>query len=191
MNEREALLKAVCENPYDDAPRLVFADWLQEHGEEERAEFIRVQIQFDRGAFRPSEEARLKRRLRKLDVHKAQWELEIPKAEYIYFSRGFIQRAWLLNGDDVERALVSAPITSLSIRAPVDLLAVMGVPLLRRLECLNLNEAKVRETDVEEFLIRDWPNRPKRLEIPRAAAPGDLRDRVLAKFGEWVWIRPS
>ena len=45
MNEREALLKAVCENPDDDTPRLVFADWLQENGEEERAEFIRVQIE--------------------------------------------------------------------------------------------------------------------------------------------------
>src|SRR5262245_10028348 len=44
MNEREALLRAVCENPDDDTPRLVFADWLQENGEEDRAEFIRLQI---------------------------------------------------------------------------------------------------------------------------------------------------
>jgi uncharacterized protein (TIGR02996 family) len=33
MNDREALLRAVCENPDDDTPRLVFADWLEEHGE--------------------------------------------------------------------------------------------------------------------------------------------------------------
>ena len=44
MNERDALLRAVCENPDDDTPRLVFADWLQEHGEGDRAEFIRLQI---------------------------------------------------------------------------------------------------------------------------------------------------
>jgi len=50
MNERESLLLAVCDNPDDDTPRLVFADWLQEHGEEERAEFIRVQIELARGA---------------------------------------------------------------------------------------------------------------------------------------------
>ena len=42
MNEREALLRAVLEAPDDDAPRLVYADWLEEHGEAERAEFIRV-----------------------------------------------------------------------------------------------------------------------------------------------------
>jgi uncharacterized protein (TIGR02996 family) len=48
MSERDALLKAVCENPDDDTPRLVFADWLQENGEEERAEFIRLQIEVAR-----------------------------------------------------------------------------------------------------------------------------------------------
>ncbi len=45
MNERDALLHAVCDNPDDDVPRLVFADWLQEHGEEDRAGFIRMQIE--------------------------------------------------------------------------------------------------------------------------------------------------
>jgi uncharacterized protein (TIGR02996 family) len=48
MNEREAFLLAICENPDDDTPRLVFADWLQEHGDEARAEFIRVQIELAR-----------------------------------------------------------------------------------------------------------------------------------------------
>jgi uncharacterized protein (TIGR02996 family) len=46
VTEREALLKAVCDNPDDDTPRLVFADWLQEHGDEARAEFIRLQVYF-------------------------------------------------------------------------------------------------------------------------------------------------
>jgi uncharacterized protein (TIGR02996 family) len=38
-----AFLDAVRENPDDDTPRLVYADWLDEHGQPERAEFIRVQ----------------------------------------------------------------------------------------------------------------------------------------------------
>lgn len=38
-----ALIAAVKANPDDDLPRLVAADWLQEHGEDERAEFIRRQ----------------------------------------------------------------------------------------------------------------------------------------------------
>ena len=43
--EREALWAAVCENPDDDAPRLVFADWLEEHGRTPWATFIRAQVQ--------------------------------------------------------------------------------------------------------------------------------------------------
>lgn len=41
----ELLLKAVVAAPADDLPRLVAADWLDDHNEPERAEFIRVQIQ--------------------------------------------------------------------------------------------------------------------------------------------------
>src|SRR5829696_7436743 len=50
VTEREALLRAIIENPEDDAPRLVFADWLDEHGEPDRAEFIRLQIELYNGA---------------------------------------------------------------------------------------------------------------------------------------------
>lgn len=38
------LLSAVLADPFDDGPRLVYADWLQENGEPERAEFIREAI---------------------------------------------------------------------------------------------------------------------------------------------------
>jgi uncharacterized protein (TIGR02996 family) len=45
MSERSAFISAILDTWDDDAPRLVFADWLQEHGESERAEFIRAQIE--------------------------------------------------------------------------------------------------------------------------------------------------
>jgi uncharacterized protein (TIGR02996 family) len=38
-----ALLRAVAAAADDDTPRLVYADWLEEHGDADRAEFIRVQ----------------------------------------------------------------------------------------------------------------------------------------------------
>ena len=44
-DEYRALLQAVLDAPGDDLPRLVYADWLDEHGESERAEFIRVQCE--------------------------------------------------------------------------------------------------------------------------------------------------
>lgn len=43
MTDEAALLAAVLNNPDDDAPRLIYADWLDEQGECDRAEFIRVQ----------------------------------------------------------------------------------------------------------------------------------------------------
>lgn len=48
MSDLDALLAAVLAAPADDLPRLVVADWLEEHGEPERAEFIRVQCELDR-----------------------------------------------------------------------------------------------------------------------------------------------
>lgn len=44
----DALVRSVLAAPLDDAPRLVYADWLDEHGESERAEFIRVQCELAR-----------------------------------------------------------------------------------------------------------------------------------------------
>jgi uncharacterized protein (TIGR02996 family) len=41
--ENPALLAAVVADAEDDAPRLVYADWLEEHGDPDRAEFIRNQ----------------------------------------------------------------------------------------------------------------------------------------------------
>lgn len=37
-------MRAISARPLDDLPRLVYADWLEEQGDPDRAEFIRVQI---------------------------------------------------------------------------------------------------------------------------------------------------
>ncbi|HJZ55948.1 MAG TPA: TIGR02996 domain-containing protein [Gemmataceae bacterium] len=44
MSDEKALLAAIWEYPHEDTPRLVYADWLEENGRPERAEFIRAQI---------------------------------------------------------------------------------------------------------------------------------------------------
>lgn len=38
-------MRQIREYPLDDGPRAVFADWLEEQGEADRAEFIRVQLE--------------------------------------------------------------------------------------------------------------------------------------------------
>ena len=48
-----SLLDAAKESPQDDGPRLVLADFLEDHGDPDRAEFIRLQV-----ARRPGDAAR-------------------------------------------------------------------------------------------------------------------------------------
>jgi len=45
VNDGEALLQAILADPSDDILRLVYADWLDEVGEADRAAFIRVQME--------------------------------------------------------------------------------------------------------------------------------------------------
>jgi uncharacterized protein (TIGR02996 family) len=48
MSDRAALLSVICANPDDDTARLVYADWLDEHGEVRRAAFIRARVEHQR-----------------------------------------------------------------------------------------------------------------------------------------------
>lgn len=53
MNEEAALLRAICEHPDEDTPRLVFADWLTEQGSAVNvawASGIRAQVWLARGS---------------------------------------------------------------------------------------------------------------------------------------------
>src|SRR5215213_3706099 len=46
MTDHDALLRAICEHPDDDTPRLIFADYLEENGQSDRAAFVRAQIEY-------------------------------------------------------------------------------------------------------------------------------------------------
>ncbi|MCE9560851.1 MAG: TIGR02996 domain-containing protein [Planctomycetes bacterium] len=77
MDEREALLTAIRATPEEETPRLVFADWLQEHGEDARAEFIRVQASLARTTPADPDWAGLRcREWELLIAHRAEWVLE-------------------------------------------------------------------------------------------------------------------
>jgi uncharacterized protein (TIGR02996 family) len=111
-DEERALWAAIRANPRDDTPRLVYADWLQENGGEDRAEFIRVQIELAKLPY----DRRMKRKERKLlegreaellKANKPRWigdlcralkgedpaEWEIEWRKTLIFERGFIR--WL------------------------------------------------------------------------------------------------
>jgi uncharacterized protein (TIGR02996 family) len=109
-------LQSIIESPDDDGPRLVYADFLEERGEPERAEFIRVQCELallpEPDAQRPSLEAK-ERQL--LAANGEKWAASLKgRVSSWTFRRGFVEvvevdpTAFLNLGQEI---LSSAPIT--------------------------------------------------------------------------------
>jgi uncharacterized protein (TIGR02996 family) len=74
MTHDEAFLHAIRATPSDDAPRLIYADWLEEQGQTDRAEFIRIQCQLARMAeANPAWTALRNRAEELLRNHWAEW----------------------------------------------------------------------------------------------------------------------
>jgi uncharacterized protein (TIGR02996 family) len=93
VNQEEALLAAVRDAPWDDAPRLILADWLEENGGPEEiahAEFIRVQCELAAGTPAPTRRRQRKARAKQLrDDHAAQWLGPLAEvSRYWSFTRG-------------------------------------------------------------------------------------------------------
>ena len=89
-----AILRTILDNPDDDTPRLVLADWLDENGEADRAEFIRVQIDLSRLAVSSPQASSLKSREQELlRAHEAEWRARLPELHGVRwesFDRGFV-----------------------------------------------------------------------------------------------------
>jgi len=185
VTERDALLKAVCDHPDDDTPRLVFADWLQEHGEDERAEFIRLQIQLHRRTYLPSEEEQLKRREAKL-LWANRWKGDFPGAEQVRFSRGLVNHAHFFNAADFLNSLGRAPLRSVVIYGPVNLVTVIKAVSPHQIEEVDLRQADVGKTYITAFNEGEGLRIPGRLIIPWHLAADELWERVRARFGVQV-----
>jgi uncharacterized protein (TIGR02996 family) len=72
MTHDEAFLEDILENPDDDTPRLVYADWLDDCGQLDRATFIRVQVERAR---RPDESDRTRALRRQAEeLLRAHWD---------------------------------------------------------------------------------------------------------------------
>jgi uncharacterized protein (TIGR02996 family) len=91
MND-EAFLETIRQNPEDDAPRLVYADWLEEQGDL-RAEFLRLEVQWARRRQSPLNSPVWKRmeQLRaKIDSNWLAW-IERAKRFSVYCSNDLCQ----------------------------------------------------------------------------------------------------
>lgn len=143
MTKERDLLDAVTAAPDDDGPRLVFADWIEEHGDPERAEFIRLQIRlagideydpdFKRLANRESE------LLRENDF---RWKIPNLKGRQ-EFQRGFVDFVWTRADRlslDAEMINQTPTVTSLRVSGADHRLGdVAKLPFLHRLRKLDFS----------------------------------------------------
>jgi uncharacterized protein (TIGR02996 family) len=151
MTTGDIFLRAIIEDPDDDALRLVYADWLEERGQAARAEFIRIQC----GLARSPGDAALKAREQELlEAHQVEWLGTLRRwAVRWTFRRGFL-------------AEVTVPVrvylhhqNSLSLLAPLARVAV------------DLGEAQVPPS------VLDWI--PEAVARENIVLPLGWRGRVL------------
>jgi uncharacterized protein (TIGR02996 family) len=100
MSAHDDLLAAVAAAPDDDGPRLVMADWFEEHGDPDRAEFIRLQLELaKKDEYDPDFPALTDREHELLREHGHRWKTPELKAVQ-EFRRGFVDFVWL-RGDRI------------------------------------------------------------------------------------------
>jgi len=123
----EPFVRAICANPDEDTVRLVYADWLDENGDPDRAAFIRLQIEWARTDHKLPRHAELRDRVIALvRAHGAAWLAELPSAGVSWdtgfpwgpFYRGFPVSAVVMHGgrfaaETAERLFALAPIEHL------------------------------------------------------------------------------
>jgi uncharacterized protein (TIGR02996 family) len=143
MTDEPALLAAIADRPDDDTPRLVYADWLDDHGQRERAEFIRLQCALARDDVDDPAAAERADELEGRDRRKWLSEVFNRPGFRWEFIRGFPER--------LETKIVMALARFLRLG---------GIPWLRDL-CLT----DVTGSSLRDFVSRHWPGRWESLEL--------------------------
>jgi uncharacterized protein (TIGR02996 family) len=184
----QAFLRAILAEPDDDTPRLVYADWLDEHGQGERAEFIRLQIERARRPIEdPAHATPTARESALLDAHREDWQQSLPEQlrrwpHHVEFQRGF---PWLAHAE-IESFLTwddsiwqAAPLTALRLGDMVAangeyreagvkrrmMLALANKPQLTHLRSLDFGESSLLIEDVQLLLTSPYLTRLRYLSL--------------------------
>ncbi|MCI0703951.1 MAG: TIGR02996 domain-containing protein [Planctomycetia bacterium] len=161
MSDGDALLAAILAQPDEDVPRLAYADWLDEVGDEQsriRAEFIRVQIEMAR--IPPREVMPDRTRMLELmprarvilTTHGESWLAPLrqpggPLNSYQAhgeFRRGFVEVVWMSAVGFVSKAenlFASAPVRELRVNRTTlpEFRALMACPQVGKLSGLDVS----------------------------------------------------
>jgi uncharacterized protein (TIGR02996 family) len=151
-------MHSICASPDADEPRLHFADWLEKHGDPSRAEYIRLQVELEGKALKPTTWLKLKGRVEKLEAaHKATWVSQLPKLDGIIwfedFRRGFpwsiAARSCASFRDHADTIFRTAPIRSLDLLGSPETKRLAAMPDLSRLTRLIFEKLRLAPKDAE------------------------------------------
>jgi uncharacterized protein (TIGR02996 family) len=206
MPDDPAFLRMIAATPDDDAPRLVYADVLDERGDPAsaaRAEFIRVQC--ERARLKPDSPQwrELWHRDTALLDWARQWRAELPTIEGVQYGgyvRGFIDRVRLLAGVNSSNLAALCDVLPLrtvcvEVTTAEDVQRLTGaveLDVVWELEVRNLDQPTTQDAIAALAARGPWPSlRRVRgpwwiIEPPYPGAPdqwADLRGRFRAAFG--------
>ena len=204
MSDEEGFLQTIIANPDDDAPRLVYSDWLEDHGYLDRAEFIRVQCELARMSKDDLRFAELDRRERGLrKAHFEEWIAPLRAVTHFYktlseFRRGFVEYIQIRGAAFLEKGPVlfeMSPIRRLEILAAgAEFVRIVMTPCLARLTELRLyGVGHLTREQVRTIVRSPFVSQLRVLFLPAQMAPSSRRE-LLAKFGERIQqpqLRPT
>jgi uncharacterized protein (TIGR02996 family) len=139
----DAFLQDIREHPDDDTPRLVYADWLDDHGDPRRAEFIRLQCRLAAlGEDSRASPELLDREWELFAVYQPLWQPD-KRLTDCTFRRGFLARASVTAAvllESGEELFETFPLEELQIReVGSHLKDIARRPWLARLSGLDLS----------------------------------------------------
>jgi uncharacterized protein (TIGR02996 family) len=180
----KAFLADILEHPQDDAPRLIYADWLTDNGNPERGEFIRIQIERSHLDEDDPAQDELERRENHLLAAHPEWYGSAARwvHEGATFRRGFLDG---LEGrpSDLVRAgailLAKEPIRAVSLtRSQTGLAKVLALPGMERVVRLDLAGRQ------EHSLLFGWDRLPALEHLGLSTfpmTPADVRALVATR----------
>ena len=203
ISEEQALLAAVLARPDDDLPRLVYADYLEELGDEHlvaRAEFIRLQCSLAD----PSESAHPNRaawqiRERVLFLQFSQrWlaplrergqPLFTPRS-HGQFRRGFVEVLWMPAGwfvDKARKIVSSCPARELRLThvTPNDLQQLAVCEELRGFHTLDVSDRRLGNAATSLFCQSKYLDQLRVLRLRACDLDDDIIDDLLHPTAGW------
>ena len=163
-SREESFVRSITENPDDDVPRLVFADYLEEHGDV-RGEFIRVQCELEqRDAYEPRRYELESRELQLIRQLSKGWGKPVRDMAHRWtFRRGMVYGVRMKAKTFLQRKnelFAIAPIQSIDFIEAYDYLDDLSKVQLSRLRELGFSHGMIGRAGRNQYPV-SYANFPR------------------------------